>query len=109
MMIDKLQNFYSHYPHGYNIDVTEDYWIAILKEEDRLIDNSDRKYRYHCKSLESMSEELAFQERYISKEEDFMILCDIQDFTCLVQNEELAPGYGLLPPFLSCKKFQKIF
>lgn len=72
--------------------MTEEYWIAILKEEDRLIDNSDRKYRYHCKSLESMSEELAFQERYISKEEDFMILCDIQDFTCLVQNEELAAG-----------------
>ena len=58
--------------------MTEEYWIAILKEEDRLIDNSDRKYRYHCKSLESMSEELAFQERYISTEED--------------QNEELAAG-----------------
>ncbi len=72
--------------------MTEEYWIAILKEEDRLIDNSDRKYRYHCKSLESMSEELAFQERYISREEDFTILCDDQDFTCLVQNEELAAG-----------------
>lgn len=72
--------------------MTEEYWIAILKEEDRLIDNSDRKYRYHCKSLESMSEELAFQERYISTEEDFTILCDVQDFTCLVQNEELAAG-----------------
>lgn len=72
--------------------MTEDYWIAILKEEDRLIDNSDRKYRYHCKSLESMSEEPAFQERYISTEEDFTILCDVQDFTCLVQNEELAAG-----------------
>lgn len=72
--------------------MTEEYWIAILKEEDRLIDNSDRKYRYHCKSLESMSEELAFQKRYISTEEDFTILCDVQDFTCLVQNEELAAG-----------------
>lgn len=72
--------------------MTEEYWIAILKEEDRLIDNSDRKYRHHCKSLESMSEELAFQERYISTEEDFTILCDVQDFTCLVQNEELAAG-----------------
>lgn len=91
-MIDKLQNFYSYYPQGCNIDVTEDYWIAILKEEDRLIDNSDRKYRYHCKSLESMSEELAFQERYISTKEDFTILCDVQDFTCLVQNEKLAAG-----------------
>lgn len=72
--------------------MTEEYWIAILKEEDRLIDNSDRKYRYHCKSLESMSEELAFQERYISMEKDFTILCDVQDFICLVQNEELAAG-----------------
>lgn len=72
--------------------MTEEYWITILREEDRLIDNSDRKYRYHCKSLESMSEELAFQERYISTEEDFTILCDVQDFTCLVQNEELAAG-----------------
>ena len=45
--------------------MTEEYWITILREEDRLIDNSDRKYRYHCKSLESMSEELTFQERCI--------------------------------------------
>ena len=69
MMIDKLQNFYSYYPHDCNIDVSKEYWIAILKEEDRLIDNSDRKYRYHCKSLESMSEELTFQERYIDTKE----------------------------------------
>ena len=54
--------------------MTEEYWITILKEEDRLIDNSDRKYRYHCKSLESMSEELTFQERYIDTEEDFTLL-----------------------------------
>ena len=72
--------------------MTEEYWIAILKEEDRLIDNSDRKYRYHCKSLESMSEELTFQERYIGMEQDFTILCEIQDFIDLVQNEELAAG-----------------
>ncbi len=91
-MIDKLQNFYSYYPHDCNIDVSKEYWIAILKEEDRLIDNSDRKYRYHCKSLESMSEELTFQERYIDTEGDFTLLCGIQDFTDLVQNEELAAG-----------------
>ena len=72
--------------------MTEEYRIAILKEEDRLIDNSDRKYRYHCKSLESMSEELTFQERYIGMEQDFTILCEIQDFIDLVQNEELAAG-----------------
>ena len=72
--------------------MTEEYWITILKEEDRLIDNSDRKYRYHCKSLESMSEELTFQERYINTGEDFTILCGIQDFIDLVQNEKLAAG-----------------
>ena len=43
--------------------MTEEYWVAVLKEEDRLLSNSDRKYRYHCNSLESMSEELTFQER----------------------------------------------
>lgn len=72
--------------------MTEKYWIGILKEEDRLIANSDRKYRYHCKSLESMSEELTFQERYIDTEQDFTILCEIQDFIDLIQNEELAAG-----------------
>ena len=68
----------------------EAYGIKILKGGDRLIDNSDRKYRYHCKSLESMSEELTFQERCIDTEEDFTLLCGIKDFTDLVQNEELA-------------------
>ena len=72
IMIGKPQDFYSYYPYDYNIDVAEEYWITILKEEDRLIDNSDRKYRYHCKSLESMSEELTFQERYIDTEEDLI-------------------------------------
>ena len=72
--------------------MTKEYWITILKEEDRLIDNSDRKYRYHCKSLESMSEELTFQERCIDTKEDFTLLCGIKDFTDLVQNEELAAG-----------------
>ena len=92
IMIGKPQDFYSYYPYDYNIDVAEEYWITILREEDRLIDNSDRKYRYHCKSLESMSEELTFQERCIDTEEDFTLLCGIKDFTDLVQNEELAAG-----------------
>ena len=30
-------------------------WAAILKDEDRIIANSDRRFRYHCYSLESMS------------------------------------------------------
>ena len=36
--------------------------------------NSDRKYRYHCNSLESMSEELTFQERCFYIQEDFTCL-----------------------------------
>ena len=37
-------------------------WAAILKDEDRIIANSDRRFRYHCYSLESMSEELTYKE-----------------------------------------------
>ena len=40
-------------------------WAAILKDEDRIIANSDRRFRYHCYSLESMSEELTYKERSI--------------------------------------------
>ena len=76
--------------------MTEEYWVMILKDEDRLMDNADRKYRYHCKSLESMSEELAFQERYIGTEEAFTMLCGIQDFIDLIQNEKLAFGLRYL-------------
>lgn len=53
--------------------MTEEYWVAVLKEEDRLLSNSDRKYRYHCNSLESMSEELTFQERCLYIQDDFTI------------------------------------
>ena len=33
-----------------------------------LIANSDRRYRYHCNSLESMSEELVYQKRSLFEE-----------------------------------------
>ena len=39
-------------------------WAAILKNEDRIIANSDRRFRYHCYSLESMSEELTYKTGY---------------------------------------------
>ena len=35
--------------------MAEKNWAAILNEEDRIIANSDRRFRYHCYSLESMS------------------------------------------------------
>ena len=67
--------------------MTEEYWVAVLKEEDRLLSNSDRKYRYHCNSLESMSEELTFQERCFYIQEDFTVQCEIRDFIDTIQNE----------------------
>ena len=72
--------------------MTEEYWVAVLKEEDRLLSNSDRKYRYHCNSLESMSEELTFQERCLYIQDDFTIQCEIRDFIDTIQNERLADG-----------------
>ena len=45
-------------------------WAAILKDEDRIIANSDRRFRYHCYSLESMSEELTYKERSIYIQDD---------------------------------------
>ena len=76
--------------------MTEKYWEAVLKEEDRLISNSDRKFRYHCYSLESMSEELAFQERTVYIHED-IVFCSLErDFLDSVQNEHLAAALGRL-------------
>lgn len=72
--------------------MTEEYWVAVLKEEDRLLSNSDRKYRYHCNSLESMSEELTFQESCFYIQEDFTVQCEIRDFIDTIQNERLAEG-----------------
>ena len=34
----------------------EENWVAIIDNEDRLIASSDRRFRYHCYSLESMKE-----------------------------------------------------
>ena len=76
--------------------MTEEYWAAVLKEEDRLISNSDRKFRYHCYSLESMSEELAFQEQTVYIQED-IVFCSLErDFLDSVQNEYLAAALGRL-------------
>lgn len=76
--------------------MTEKYWEVVLKEEDRLISNSDRKFRYHCYSLESMSEELAFQERTVYIHED-IVFCSLErDFLDSVQNEHLAAALGRL-------------
>lgn len=70
--------------------MTEEYWVAVLEQEDRLISNSDRKFRYHCYSLESMSEELAFQERAVYIQEDAVFCSLKRDFMESLQNEHLA-------------------
>ena len=71
-------------------------WAAILKAEDRIIANSDRRFRYHCYSLESMSEELTYQERSSYIQEDFTLQLFVEDFTDTIQNEKLVKGLRCL-------------
>lgn len=70
----------------------EENWVAIIDNEDRLIASSDRRFRYHCYSLENMSEELTYQERSLYVQEDFTSELLIQDFIDTVRNEKLAFG-----------------
>lgn len=72
--------------------MNEEYWVAIIEEEDRKTANADRRFRYHCCSLESMSEELTYQERSSSIHEDFTATLFLDDFIDTVQNEKLADG-----------------
>lgn len=76
--------------------MTEEYWVAVLEQEDRLISNSDRKFRYHCYSLESMSEELTYQERTVYIQEDVIFRSLELDFLDSVQNEHLAAALAHL-------------
>lgn len=73
----------------------KEYWKIILENEDRLIKNSDRRFRYHCYSLESMSEELTYKERAL-QQEDAMIVLLLDDFLDTIQNEKLAYGLSCL-------------
>lgn len=74
----------------------EEKWAAILKAEDRMIANSDRRFRYHCYSLESMSEELTYRERSLYIPDDFTLQLLVEDFVDTVQNEKLAAGLRCL-------------
>ena len=76
--------------------MTEEYWVAVLEQEDRLISNSDRKFRYHCYSLESMSEELVFQERTVYIQEDVIFRSLEYDFLDSVHNEHLSAALARL-------------
>ena len=76
--------------------MTEEYWVAVLEQEDRLISNSDRKFRYHCYSLESMSEELVFQERTVYIQGDVIFRSLEYDFLDSVHNEHFSAALARL-------------
>ena len=67
-----------------------EYWTKTINEEDRKINNANRRFRYHCNSLESMSEELIYQERSLFPHNDFTTELFNEDFIDTVQNEKLA-------------------
>lgn len=67
-----------------------EYWTKTINEEDRKINNANRRFRYHCYSLESMSEELIYQERSLFPHNDFTTELFNEDFIDTVQNEKLA-------------------
>ena len=71
-------------------------WDDIIKEEDRKLENADRRYRRHNNSLEAMSEEFTYQQclyresmaRFVADE--LATSRDAFDFTTGIQNEKLA-------------------
>lgn len=65
-------------------------WNTILEEEDRILANSDRKQRYHFSSLESMSEELVYQESMARYEQQAVMEEADGDFIANVRDERLA-------------------
>ena len=67
-----------------------EYWTKTINEEDRKINNANRRFRYHCYSLESMSEELIYTERSLFPHNDFTTELFNEDFIDTVQNEKLA-------------------
>lgn len=65
-------------------------WDIVLEQEDRIIANSDRKHRYHFSSLESMSEELVYQESMARYEQQAILDEQDGDFIEKVRDERLA-------------------
>ena len=73
-------------------------WDELLKKEDKLIANSDRKHRYHFKSLDSMSEELLYQGSILKHQENEPETVETEDFIETVQHEKLAYALRQLTP-----------
>lgn len=71
-------------------------WDAIIEDENRKLENADRRYRRHNNSLEAMSEEFTYQKslyresmaRFVADE--LAMSRDAYDFTTSLQNEKLA-------------------
>lgn len=88
----KIQN-----PEGKNVTDHID-WNELLKKEDKLIGNSDRKHRYHFKSLNSMSEELLYQESMLKHQKHEPETMESEDFIDSVKDEKLANALQRLTP-----------
>lgn len=73
-------------------------WDELLKKEDKLIENSDRKHRYHFKSLDSMTEELVYQESLLSYQAYEPEAAESKDFIENVKDEKLANALRHLTP-----------
>ena len=72
-------------------------WDEMMKDEDRIIANSDRKYRRHNNSLEAMSEELAYGESS-ERRQNYDIVENIAatSFIESIENEKLIGALGKL-------------
>ena len=73
-------------------------WDELLKKEDKLIANSDRKHRYHFKSLDSMSEELLYQESGLRYQEHEPETTESEGFIETIRDEKLASALRRLTP-----------
>jgi len=73
-------------------------WDELLKKEDKLIENSDRKQRYHFKSLDNMSEELVYRESVMKYQEPKLFDGETADFLDTIEDERLAAALRQLTP-----------
>lgn len=73
-------------------------WDELLKKEDKLIANSDRKHRYHFKSLNNMSEELLYHESVLKYQEHEPEAIESEDFIEAVKSGKLVNALRQLTP-----------
>jgi RNA polymerase sigma factor (sigma-70 family) len=73
-------------------------WDELLKKEDKLIENSDRKHRYHFKSLDNMSEELVYRESIIKYQQPKLLDEETADFLDTIEDERMINALRQLTP-----------